>query len=637
MSGIAGICSLDGKPVESDDLKRMVKTLSCRGPDGSGIWNEGPIGLGHAMLQTTPESLHETLPAKNGRGDLSITSDARLDNRDKLISELGTARPSSAEITDSDLILAAYQKWGKDCPKRLLGDFAFAIWDSRRQMLFCARDHFGVKPFYYYRSDRLFVFASEIKALLCLGQVPRHLNEGRVADFLVQELEGIDQSCTFYEDLLRLPPAQFMTVDQAGTTSQSYWSLDPMGEIHYGSDDEYVEAFREVFTEALRCRLRCGSTVGVTLSGGLDSSSIVGVSRQLMSENGQQRLSTYSAVSDNGDSCAETRFINQVLDLGEFESHRVQAGQLSDYLSDLRHLRTHTDDPFDLSTMTLMQTVYIAARNQGAKVLLDGVDGDTVTSHGTAYLAYLLRAGSWRTAVSEALGATHFYRHYYSFSELLYGNSRAAFTPQVLRRLRRSLGPRTGFKDAIRNTFIRPQFARRMGLLQRLETLRSHGRTALFESLREEYANTLKQPYLTAGLERYDRVAAAYSVEPRHPFFDKRLVEFCMALPWQQKRRRGWTKTILRRAMGGILPESLCWRRGWEDLGWNFTQSWIALERKLLKRVILDDLEEVSEYVDVSAVRRSYQGYLSGRDDDEEKLWQLAQLLLWLRRTGAAA
>jgi len=168
MSAIVGLYRRNGQPADRADLERMAESLAHRGPDAAGLWNNGPVGLGHRMLWTTPESLHEQLPLVNKSEDVVITADARIDNRDELIAALGLSEWPHGEISDSGLILCAYEQWGEGSPKRLLGDFAFAIWDGRSQTLFCTRDHFGVKPFYYHQSAQVFVFASEIKALLCI-------------------------------------------------------------------------------------------------------------------------------------------------------------------------------------------------------------------------------------------------------------------------------------------------------------------------------------------------------------------------------------------------------------------------------------------------------------------------------------
>jgi asparagine synthase (glutamine-hydrolysing) len=236
VSAIAGIFFLDGRPVDRPVLERMVGSIAHRGPDGEGTWSEGPVGLGHRMLWTTPESLHEELPLVRKSGDLVLTADVRLDNRDELISALGIASRPRQEIGDGELILGAYKKWGERCPEELLGDFAFAIWDQQRQKLFCARDHMGVKPFYYFRSGRIFVFASEIKALLCVAEVPRRLNEVRVADYLVGSFE--DKTITFYQEILRLPPAHSMSVSREKASERPYWALDPSREVRLSSDQE---------------------------------------------------------------------------------------------------------------------------------------------------------------------------------------------------------------------------------------------------------------------------------------------------------------------------------------------------------------------------------------------------------------
>lgn len=205
MSAIAGLYRRDGRPVDRAELERMTARLAHRGPDAAGAWIQGPVGLGHRMLWTTPESHQERLPLASDSGDVAITADARIDNRDELIAALGLSDRRGVGLTDSELISCAYARWGEDSPKRLIGDFAFALWDKRRQFLFCARDHSGVKPFYYHLSDRIFVLGSEIKALFSLETVPRQLNQVRVADHLAGLFE--DESITFFDAFCGFPLA----------------------------------------------------------------------------------------------------------------------------------------------------------------------------------------------------------------------------------------------------------------------------------------------------------------------------------------------------------------------------------------------------------------------------------------------
>src|SRR5262245_3845972 len=341
MSGILGIFNLNGQPIDADCLKKMWLSIRHRGLDGGAVWTEGSVGLGHQMLWTTPESLLERMPLTKPAASLSIVADARIDNRDDLIANLGLQNNPPANRTDSHLILAAYERWGDSCSEKLIGDFAFAIWDGRNQSLFCARDHFGIKPFYYFHKHGTgFLFASEIKALLASPIVPCRLNETRVADYLANFIE--DEEITFYRDIKRLPRSHALRVDLSGCRLSQYWSLDPGREIRYGSDEQYAEAFREKFFQAVDCRLRSAFPVGASLSGGLDSSSVVQVSRHFLRRSGKSPLHTFSAIFDDVPQSDERSFINLILDgaddLAPQFIHLDRLGALADIDSTLWHL-----------------------------------------------------------------------------------------------------------------------------------------------------------------------------------------------------------------------------------------------------------------------------------------------------------
>ena len=256
MSGIIGLYNLDGRPADQLLLERMARTITHRGPDGIRHWLDGSVGFGHLLLQTTPESAHEKQPLTNEDSALCLTLDGRIDNRSELRCWLESKGLPLRDDSDAELVLRAYECWGEECPNRLLGDFAFAIWDARKQQLFCARDYVGVKPFYYYRSGSLFAFGSEIRAVLALDTVPRRLNESRLADFLIEELDREDEESTFYQDVQRLPAGHSLTVGPGRFALRDYWDLKAPPVLKLGSLREYGEAFREIFVEAVRCRLR---------------------------------------------------------------------------------------------------------------------------------------------------------------------------------------------------------------------------------------------------------------------------------------------------------------------------------------------------------------------------------------------
>ena len=626
MSAIAGIFFLDGRPVDRLVLERMVGSIAHRGPDGEGTWSEGPVGLGHRMLWTTPESLHEELPLVRKGGDLVLTADVRLDNRDELISALGIAARPRQEIGDGELILGAYRKWGERCPEELLGDFAFAIWDQRRQKLFCARDHMGVKPFYYFRSGRIFVFASEIKALLCVAEVPRRLNEVRVADYLVGSFE--DKTITFYQEILRLPPAHAMSVSGEKASERPYWALDPSREVRLSSDQEYAEAFRELFTEAVRARLRSAFPVGSLLSGGLDSSSIVCVARELLRTKNDHRLHTFSAVFPDVPQSDESAFIDAVLTQGGLEPHLVRADRLSP-LVNLESILWHNDGAFWAPNLYMQWGLYSAAHRQGVRILLDGEGGDVTVSHGVAYLAELARRGRWMTLATEIdilskhhdRSPWHFLKHY-ALKPLAPEPVRWAW--QVARG-RRQPPWWTAY------TIINPDFARQIGLAERARAL---------EGERSRSARTSREDHwhdLTSGLNPYvfewsSAVAAAFPVEIRYPFFDRRLVEFCLSLPPDQKLKRGWPRVVMRRALANSLPGRIRCRVGKGDLSHAFNRGLLASEQGLLEEVILKDPQVIKKYVDLASLREAYYRFVfQGTSHDAIKVFTATNLALWLR------
>jgi asparagine synthase (glutamine-hydrolysing) len=667
MSGIMGIYSPNGCSVDRKDLERMGDKLAHRGPDRADFWVQGAIGLGHRLLWTTPESLLETQPEIDRAGKLVITADARIDNRDELIAGLALNDRPSEKITDSQLILAAYQQWGEACPDYLIGDFAFAIWNQTQQTLFCARDHFGVKPFYYYHQPgQLFLFASEIKALFCLPLVPRRLNEVRLADFLSLMME--DQISTSYQDILRLPPAHSMAVTASGVRSWAYWSLDRQRELRLNSDAAYAETFREIFTEAVRCRLRSALPIASHLSGGLDSSAVTCVARNLLADQGVPSLQTISSVFDTVTECDERRYIDAVLAQGGITPHAV-AGDRVGPLSNLDHIFRFVDEallgPSHFYPWVMNQT----AQALGVRVCLDGFDGDTVVGHGISRLTELARQGNWKTLLQEIqpVAAHHSVSRYalleiYGLPHLhaLIKQGRWLKFVRVIQQIHRQFqvsrkrllveyGLKPLFGKPIQwwqqrrsqpdktwlNThapWVNPTFAQRVGLVQRAQQFGVT--TELPPTVREEQWQTLTQGLLSYTFEQMDQYAAMFSLEARHPFMDKRLVEFCLSLPAEQKLDRGWGRVIMRRALEGILPEKIQWRTGKADLTPNFNDGLLNRDRPLLDQVMSQQIDLLKPYVDLSFIHAAYQRLTAAENrvngKDTTAIWQAAILSLWL-------
>jgi asparagine synthase (glutamine-hydrolysing) len=644
MSGIFGTYYLDGRCSEYEQLGSMAEILSHRGPDGAAIWSEHAIGLGHRMLWTTPESLAEYQPSPNETGTLVLTADARIDNREELIQALGLSPRPPEQITDSQLILAAYEKWGEQCPGKLLGDFAFALWDGPKQQLFCARDHFGIKPFYYYASEQVFVFASEIKALFCLPEVPQQLNEDRIGDYLLSMFD--DVAITSYRGILRLPPAHCMTVGHEGTQLQSYWSLDPHREIRLSSNEEYAAKFREIFAEAVRCRLRSAFPIGSNLSGGLDSSSITCMASRLLSEQGKPPLHTFSAIFDQVTECDERSYISAVAAQDGLEAHYIQADQISP-LKDIERMFWHQDEAFYAPNWSMGWALNRAAQQQGVRILLDGFDGDTTVSHGYGYLSELARAGRWFTLAREVRGLTRTLGT--PFGGWLWGYVKHfGLEPTVSRH--RSLRLLLRAKKILTPLFrpqnnpppsspawsklLNPDFVARIGLGERYQTWRkTQGHMGLAERERH-YRNIAAQGLPQFAAEVMDKSIAAFALEPRYPFWDKRLVEFCLALPPEQKLHMGWDRVVMRRAMANILPVAVQWRRGKTDFSPNLTHGLLSLEKASSDRLIPHGLGKLTPYLNIKTLAETYQRFTSSKSPekgmDVQEIWVVISLALWL-------
>lgn len=626
MSGIVGIYYLDQRPVSCETLGKMVDALAHRGPDGADVWYESSIGLGHRLLWTTPESLLETLPLVDQTGNLVLTADARLDNRDELIETLGLKSQRVEKITDSQLILATYEKWGEQCPEQLLGDFAFAIWDKRQQKLFCARDQMGIKPFYYYYSNRVFVFASEIKALLCLPEVPRKLNQLMVAYHLATFFE--DTEITFYQDILRLPAAHRLSLSYQKMQVQAYWALNREREIRLSSAQEYSEAFREIFTEAVRCRLRSAFPIGSALSGGLDSSSIACLASQQLAPSGK-KLHTFSAIfpslpQEERRWIDERHYIEAVKAQGRFESHNVEADQLSPLIN----LLWQGEEAILATNLYIHWGLYDCAHQQGVRIFLDGFDGDTTVSHGWRYLTELTYTGRWRRMFSEVSAAARRFRVSRQQIFWQYCLSPLLLEPANL------LGQRLGYSESA-NNLVNKAFAQRVGLAERSQALLSKKPVLTLKSKQKHLLGLTRglYPYV---LEMADKATARQSLEGRYPFFDRRLIEFCLAVPSEQKFRHGWPRAIQRFAMTDILPPQIQWRVSKGDLSPNFKRRLLECERETLERVIKQP-QLIEPYVDLPNLSAAYQRYTCQphhRAEDGITVLAAVTLALWLEKSN---
>jgi asparagine synthase (glutamine-hydrolysing) len=631
MSGIVGIFHRDGKPVDPADLTRMVDAIAHRGPDGCAIWHDGPIGFGHRMLWTTPESLHETLPLYRSDADVAITADARIDNRDELMEALGIRQYPDKVVTDSELILEAYLKWGEHSPEKLLGDFAFAIWDGRKKQLFCARDHTSIKPFFYCCTNNLFIFGSEIKALFALNRIPVRVDPNGIIRYLEASFE--DKINTLYQNVFRLTEATSLAVSSLNLVRHIYWTLDATRELSLKSDKEYEESLLSLFKEAIECRLRSVYPVGSCLSGGLDSSSIVCVARDLLKKkNRMSPLHTFSAVfpglAAEYPSISEYKYMESVINQGGLCPHFVPT-DISP-IKDTDKIMWVYDGPNPHFNIYIHWALVQAASQNNVRILLSGTDGDTTISYGIEHLIQLARTFKWMSLHQEIKQLSRVLKA--STRTIFIEYVASSFIPTFLLAMWRKVIKKTqirwNFKQIIRQQY------RNRNWLWYLDDIKNACQMVM-RSPRYGHVDNLTAGMILMAPEIIDRAAGMFSVEMRYPFYDKRLREYCVSLPYDQKLKSGWTRSILRRAMKDFLPEEVLYRTGKGNLLPNLLLKLGHDEKETIQEIFMRHESLLTQYIDHATFKAACNRFFSDPINYSKEAYAVFltyNLLLWLSK-----
>ncbi len=627
MSGLAGIYNLNDQPVHPTLLNRMINRIAYRGPDGSGYWLNGPVGMGHVMLQTTPQSLHERQPWMDESETICLTLDGRVDNREDLIRSFEIAGFHLRTDTDAELTLRAYQRWGEHCPEHIVGDFALVVWDGLRRQLFCARDILGLKPFYYCLHGTSLYWASAIPPLFENEIVSRRPNEAMIAEFLSGTV--VTNTDTLYEGIFRLPPAHTLVVRTGRIETRRYWTIDPHRRIEYSNDEDYAQHFLNLFSTAVRCRLRSHRPIGLELSGGLDSSSVVSFlqASSRTHSHDHDRLRTFSLVFP-GFPCDERVFIDDVVAQGPFRVHRITptTPSLADFVKDILHSYDFPDHPNGIMNAPLRSL----AQQQGCRVLLTGSGGDEWLTGSFFHYADLLRSLKLRPLFQRLRADRQWYgedpsRDIFSLPLLQFGL--LPLIPRSCRNLGRQLLGRTNRPGWVSPTlWTRTQMQERINLASYSPRGCGHAQQDLFRSTTHGGG--------IHGIELDERAALSFGLESRHPFNDRRLIEFSLALPEEQRWRDG-SKFVLRQALKGILPRSVRERTDKADFSCIFartllTESTAAIFRSLAVASM--------GWVDGGRIWNDYESmdslYAKGNEDYRfhvSPLWMILGIELWWR------
>ncbi len=609
MCGIAGIWYRDGQTVDHADLKRMADAIQHRGPDGEGFWQQDNIGLCHRRLSILDVSSRGSQPMATPDGQLHLVFNGAIHNYVELKQELQALGIVFVSETDTEVVLWAYRIWGKSCFERFNGMWAIAIWDASTQELVLVRDRFGIKPLYYSVRGNRIAFASEAKAILSVFSEEREIQQQELVGFL----HGVNPDCsdrTFFKNIFQILPGHICTIHRENIHTEKYWLFKPGTEI---ARPDAEEAFLALLDDAVRLRLRSDIPVGATLSGGLDSSSVA----LLVAAQITTPMQTFSLQYDDP-SCDESDYARMVLQENKLLLPHFFQPPSTHLLETIRSTTWHHDAPCPsrgrYAAWHLMQDT-----SRHVKVILTGEGSDEILGgYGRFILDALwdrwrLESASYSALNTELqdLSAISGIRHA-SLRKLLARRIKQRYFPSTLpaadvlpSELKRSAGPA-----------IKP-------------TRESPYRSRLNNSLWQEFTVT----GLPEVLHHFDACTMAFGIEGRAPFLDHRLVELMFSLPFNEKIRDGWTKSLLRRAMRNILPEPVRLRR--HKLGYPAPLNSlfrIPTHAAEIRNCLLDGEGVRQGWFDRKTLERKLSTRLQpGRSNDPEVLWRLLSTEFWLR------
>ncbi len=653
MCGIFGIWNLDHAPVDPGVIRRATNTLRHRGPDDegylivdttSGSWEErrgqdtvgalrmpdlvettghtGDLVFGFRRLAILDLSPAGHQPMSDADGSLWIVYNGEIYNYIELRQELTAKGHRFHSGSDTEVILAAYAEWGEACSTRFNGMWAFALWDARRRQLFCSRDRFGIKPFYYLWDGERFAFGSEIKSLFHLPGMVRRANDPIVYDYLsAGMLDHTDE--TFFVGIRQLAPAHTLIVRDGEIHLRRYWDLPSSPNPSLSSID-YTKEFYDLFEDSIRLHLRSDVPIGTCLSGGLDSSSILCVANRLLFDGSGTKPEIVGVRQKTFSSCFEDaryderQYIEQVLAAtGAEQNYTFPDPQ--HLIEELPLLIWHQDEPFGSTSIYAQWCVMRLAAARGIKVLLDGQGGDELLAGYHGYFDYfwasLMRQGRLGVLWHE-LGAYHGLFGRPPFWSLV--RAMRPFAPMPLIKLARRL--RNGGSLGLNVDFARTFGHRTWDYVNR-------GGDAFYGYLRA----ALTQSSLPALLHYEDRNAMAHSIEARVPFLDHRLVEYVFSLPAEQKIQDGYTKTVMRHAMQGVLPDAIRLRT--DKMGFVTPERvWLSGALREWARSILGSGSfKARDYFDAQSIAMALDDHASGKRDLTFLAWRWINLELWLR------
>lgn len=552
MSGFFGILNRNGELIDKKIVDTMQNAMSYWKPDEENICVDGTIAMGHTMLWNTPESKYEQLPLCN---DTTIlTMDARIDNREELSKVLELPDLPINQIGDSEFILGAYKKWGEECPKHLLGDFAFAIWDEEKQQLFCARDHIGIKQLYYYVNNDLFVFGNDLKGLFGHSSITKKINDEAVANYFVN-YQLNSRVLTFFEDIVKLPPAHKITITNSKIDIKCYWNLEDRVKMKLPTLEAYVKKLRELLEQAVYARIRSDFPITSHLSGGLDSSSIAVIAARKLHKQDKRLLAfNWMHKPDNNDNPLNFEWYNSetIAKIENIEHNYVtmSADDIYQYICERDIAYGETVDLW--YEYPLRKSVQM----RNSRIILSGWGGDEFATYkGRSYYSDLV----WQGKFSYALRELRYFakeKNINSIKSILGLLYYKIFMPCVPRNLYCYMPRNTCEKVKKSYPMIKKDFLILVNntLKKVLFMTRQPGKT-----IREDMLAYWSSGHVLTRIESWETESINNRLTYVYPMLDKRIIEFMLEVPAEYLVQNREGRYLFRLAMEDLLPDEILW------------------------------------------------------------------------------
>lgn len=634
MTALAGLWHFDGRPDADDGCARMLAAQELYGPHAVAKWSDGGVALGRRLMRMLPEDAYDRQPLIGGGGRYVLIADIRLDNRDELIGLLQIPVADARTLSDAAILLAAIERWDESCFARLVGDYAFALWDATRQRLLLARDPLGQRPLHYHRGNGFFAFASMPKGLHALADVPYAPNEQRIAEFLVLMPETGTES--FFHGIERVEPGHVVTVTPSSLAVRRHWQPSRR-RITLRRPEDYSEALRDLLDQAVRCRLRGAQNVGAHLSGGFDSAAVATTAARLLAPSGRQ-IVAFTAVPREGYDGPSPR--NRFVDEGPHAAataalypnieHVLVRSEGRSPLDDLDRSFFLFDQPMlNICNIAWANSICDAARERKLTVLLGGDAGNMGLSYnGMELLPELLRSGRWLRLLHEARALVAQRRmRWRGVLANIFGPWCPAALWGWLNRVTSGNALEVGNYSAIHPS--------RLAELDLRARAKARNLDLIYRPWKDGFAMRL-WALQRADLGNYHKgILGGWQIDYRDPTADVRLLEFCLAVPTEQYLRDGVQKSLGRRALADRLPTLVLDepRKGLQAADWH--EGLTAVRDRVaheLRR--LDSCAPAARAIDLPRLHRLVENWPAGGWERDEVMLPYRLALLRAVSTG---